>query len=57
MEEVSVEKKRVQIEEKTSIFREMAMKYGIFSVEEARAALKDIRGKLSDTVIELRGEE
>ncbi len=40
------------------IFREMIMKYGIFDIETARLILgTKIRGKLSETVIELREEE
>ena len=36
----------------------MMMRYGIFDLETARAILNQkIKGKLSDTVIEMRAEE
>ncbi len=45
-------------DEGKDIFRELLMKYGIFDIKSARKILgAKIKGKLSDTVIELREEE
>lgn len=51
-------KKIIETKDETEIFREMMMKYGIFDIEIARMILnQNIKGKLSDTVIEMREEE
>ncbi len=51
-------KKIIGTKDGTEIFREMMMKYSIFDIEIARMILnQNIKGKLSDTVIEMREEE
>ncbi len=57
MGDISVEKEKVVPTNEMSLFKEMIMRYGVFSVDEARKILEKIKGKLSDTVIEMRGEE
>ena len=51
-------KKILEARDETEIFREMLMRYGIFDLETARGILdQKIKGKLSDTVLEMREEE
>lgn len=57
MGDISVEKEKVVPTNEMSLFKEMIMRYGVFSVDEARKILEKVKGKLSDTVIEMRGEE
>ena len=51
-------KKIATNKEDVDVFRELMMKYGIFGLDEARKILNEkIKGKLSNTVIEMREEE
>ena len=51
-------KKIVEAKDEADIFREMIMRYGIFDLETAREILnRKVKGKLSDTVINMREEE
>ena len=51
-------KKILEVRDEAEIFREMMMRYGIFDLRTARAILdQKLKGKLSDTVIEMREEE
>ena len=50
--------KIVASKEDVNVFRELMMKYGIFDLDKARKILnKKVKGKLSNTVIEMREEE
>ena len=51
---ISVEKEKALGMSEMNLFKEMIMRYGIFSVGDARKILGNIKGKLSDTVMELR---